>query len=580
MIRRRRRTPRVPPARAASTTRAWAASQVIRWPAILLFAAAIAAMAAVETGADGTSSGATPADGSAASTVGDADALASAWYCAAGSIVEGGVGDHVVILANAGNAEADVTLTIVPVLAPEPIEIDLDGATDDATADDGTTDDGSTDDGSTDDATTEADDPGDPLDTIDDSIGRTPQAVLLDVVDESVVVPAHSIVRVRLADVEGVGGEFAAALVESDLGDLLVEHQISGPAGDAIAPCASSSSANWYFGAGTTRKGSQQYLAVFNPFPGDAVVDITLTVDGVRRSPRAYDGLVVPSGAVVPVDISNVVTLFDSVAATVSARTGRIVVDRLLVFDGSEGPAGLSVSTGLADPAGVWALPGGVADAPTAIVVYNPSENVEAVVDVELHPVTAADMVVEPVGVTVRPGHAEIVVLDEGAERITTGRVVDGSDRITDGTPFWVAVRQVRGGPVVVERLVVADAGSGWAAAASPATSVSATRHLFTTGSGGGAIAIAHPATDRIALADLTVHVDGEVFSVETIELSPGDRIVVDFAAFGIPPDALVVLDTSEPVVVERRVDVDAGSAWSPVAAQGTGMRALQIPFG
>lgn len=532
------------------------AIKVIRWPAILLLAAALASMVALDTSDDEADSATGPVERTIAAVVGSPDSLASTWYCSAGSIVEGGVGDHVVILANPSDLDALISMTIVPVLAPQPITLDL--GTGDADGDGGapTTDD------------------------LADTVGQAPQAVVLDTVRHPAVVQPHSVQRIRLADVEGVGGEFAAVLVESDLGDLVVEHELTGPTGSSTAPCASSSSKEWFFAAGTTRKGVREYLSIYNPFPGDAVVDITLAVDGVLRSPRAYDGLVVPSGAVVPVDLSAVVTLFDSVAAKVSARTGRVVVDRLVSADGTEGPVGLSVAPGAASAAATWVLPGGLASGPTAIAIYNPSPTDDAIVDVELRPEAALSVIVEPIGVTVRPGRTELVVVADGAEMITTGRVVDASGRLAGDAPFWLAVRRLSGADVVVERLVIADTTSASSTAAAPATSVAATTHMFTSGTGIGGFAVAHPARDRLALIEITVAAGGELFSIAPIELGASDRRILDFESLGIPPNALVMVETSEPVYVERRIETQSGWAWSPVLPQVTSLVELEIPFG
>ena len=79
---------------------------------------------------------------------------------------------------------------------------------------------------------------------------------------------------------------------------------------------------------------------LFNPFPDDAIVDgVFSTEDGIRQ-PERFDGLVVPGRGTVAVDLGDDVTRREEVAATITARNGRIVVDRILRLDGRRRPEG------------------------------------------------------------------------------------------------------------------------------------------------------------------------------------------------------------------------------------------------
>ena len=51
---------------------------------------------------------------------------------------------------------------------------------------------------------------------------------------------------------------------------------------------------DWYFADGTTVRGTQQYLALFNPFGDDAIVDVTFLTDTGVQEPDALQGVVVP----------------------------------------------------------------------------------------------------------------------------------------------------------------------------------------------------------------------------------------------------------------------------------------------
>lgn len=523
---------------------------VTRWPALLLLFAAVVGLIVLDAGTDDPETATADGDRTEralVAAVGDPGSLSSSWYCSGGTVVEEGYADHTLLLGNPSDLVATVSLTIHPVLAPEPIQLDIEAAED--------------------------------LTGSDTTI-PPPQATVLDPVETRLEIPARSVERLRLADVAGVTGEHAAALIESDVGELVVEHQVAGPSGTAQAPCASGSSDRWFFAAGTSRKGARQVISLFNPFPGDAVVDLVFAADNLFRSPQVFDGLVVPSGSVLPVDISEVVTLFDVVSTEVQVRSGRIVADQLLRFDGSEGPEGLSVTPGAAAPSDLWVLPAGSTDgAAEALVVTNPSTDFDAKVDIELAVEAADGVVVEPIGLTIRPGRSEVVVLGGGADQITAERSLDASERVPDGLDYWVVVRSTNDLPVTVQRLVLAPADSPVMSSASSATDIAATRHYVLSGSGQGSISIAHPALDRLATVDITVLVDGEAFSIEPTEIAAGGRVTIDLAAAGVVADAVVVIDTSEPTFVERRLMLDGRSVAGPALPAASSAVELEVPL-
>ena len=512
--------------------------KVVRWPAILLLAAAVVAMTIV-SGDDDDGSATAAVDRPVVPTAGEASSLSSTWYCAAGTIIQDGFADHELIIANPSPSAADVRLTVFPVLAPAPIQIDL----------------------------------GD-NDVSGELVLNPPEAVALDQVGVSLEVPPYTVRRARVAELEGVAGEHAAVLVEADVGNMVVEHVLTGPSGVGAAPCGSTSAGAAYFAAGTTRKGAREVLSIFNPFPGDAVVDITFTTDAGPRTPQIYDGLVIPSGTILPVDITDVVTLFDQVSAAIDVRIGRVISDRLLVVDGSEGPGGVSVAVGAPQPADAWVFassaPEGAVD---AITIHNPSTTDEASVDVEIFlDLPEFNGRVEPVGLTIRPGRTETVALTPGAELVSSGRVVDASARIPDDVGYWAAVRSLNGVDIVADHLTIATTPEPVAVSASPGAPVAATRHYAATLTGQGELVVVNPAEDRIAVLDVTVYRDEQVFSVASLEVSRLSRLVLDLAALGVPPDAVLEIVSTEPVFAERRAPAgDAGSVtMQTVVAAGT----------
>lgn len=234
---------------------------------------------------------------------------------------------------------------------------------------------------------------------------------------------------------------YAAALVEVDGGDVVVFHQVSGPAGTDTSACSSSAAPVWSFADGTTVQGAQETLAIFNPFPDDAVVDITFATDDGRRAPEDYEGLVVPSGEVVAADVTATVTVREHVSATVAARTGRVVVDRIQSFDGSTGAAGLTVTLGAPEPALAWAwadglVGGGVSE---RFTVYNPTDD-RAEVSLAIFPTDDA-IAIEPFELTIPPRSFGIVDTEQLQGRL-------GEDPVLHGA----VLRSINAVPVVAER--------------------------------------------------------------------------------------------------------------------------------
>ena len=87
------------------------------------------------------------------------------------------------------------------------------------------------------------------------------------------------------------------------------------------------------------RRRWRELLALFNPFPDDVIVDITFTTPEGVRSPPEFDGFVIPGQRVIAIDVGAVVSRHPQVSASIVARTGRLVVERLQSFDGTDGPA-------------------------------------------------------------------------------------------------------------------------------------------------------------------------------------------------------------------------------------------------
>ena len=83
-------------------------------------------------------------------------------------------------------------------------------------------------------------------------------------------------------------------VVEIVGGQAIVSHELVGQGDLAVEPCARAASTDWYFANGTTVRGSQQFLVLFNPFGDDAIVDVTFVTDSGVMEPDQTQGIVVP----------------------------------------------------------------------------------------------------------------------------------------------------------------------------------------------------------------------------------------------------------------------------------------------
>ncbi len=427
-------------------------------------------------------------------------ALSSTWYCAAGTASLGGAADMMVAVANPGPRALTTDVTVVP----------------------------------------------------ESGRSRT----------RRVVAPPHGRVRVPLRSV--VTARYAAALVEVRGGSVSVDREVVGRAGYEAGPCAASSSDRWYFAAGSTLRGAQEYLALFNPYPDDTSVDMTFMTEQGSRAPRRLQAFPVPGRSLRVIHLnSERVNRHSLLAAEVVARSGRLVVDRLQVFDGTgdpvgsgEGgvektaaPQGLTVSGGVTRPVRIWAFPaaGKVLGEREQIVVSNPTDR-DAQVDVAI---TLDD--------PRRNGRLDPFPLSIPAHGVKSLDVTDQAT-VPDKVGHSLTVRSTNGVPVVAERVLTG--GKPWrriGATTGPGSPLEATTWLLAAGgvtSDTTEQLVVQNLSGRSARADVIVLggtkplADPKLRDVEV----PGNgrtTILLDrLQRSGLP----VELRASHPVVVERAI--------------------------
>src|SRR5258706_10935834 len=103
--------------------------------------------------------------------------------------------------------------------------------------------------------------------------------------------PAHT--RVVLKPSAALKATYASATVELDGGQAAVEWVALGPYGSSTIPCTTGTSDTWYFAEGATTRDAIEAIVLNNPFPADAVVDLSFTTEDGHTSPESVTSLAV-----------------------------------------------------------------------------------------------------------------------------------------------------------------------------------------------------------------------------------------------------------------------------------------------
>jgi hypothetical protein len=369
-------------------------------------------------------------------------------------------------------------------------------------------------------------------------------------------------------------------------GEVVVEHRVKGEHGGDTGPCATTAASTWHLASGTTARDARDIVAVFNPYPTNVTVDAEFTNEEGRRAPVRFQGLPVPAGSVIGIDVGLDVTRSDQVAATFEAHGGRVVVERLQELDGSLGARGLSLALAAPEATQTWVLADGEADAPATtteadsevtaterLVVYNPGEE-RAEAQVQLVP--AADEEVPPppaFGLSISAGGYEVV--DVGSE-----------DRLPPGVAHATVVRSTNGRPVVVERVTAdhppapedgASDPGGNGTTSTSGSPLAADRWAFATVADPTAGAttefvVFNPDPEesvqvRVVLRRQTSSGDDEDDDTDVaaedpldpVSVPPGGRAVIAVDAERAATARAALVDADGPVVVERVVRLSDG---------------------
>ncbi len=448
-------------------------------------------------------------------------ALSSTWYCAGGTADDEAFADHVILILNPTDAEATVTLTTyagvvaAPTVTVDPDDLD---STDDTTTTTAASDETST--------------------SASAATRPEPTVQTLDIGPQS---------RERIVLAEIVDAPIASALVESAVGGIVVEHEVRSVHGSDSKPCATAAAPEWHFAWGDTTVDSRELLVLFNPFPQDAIVDGRFSTEDGTREPVRFDGLVVPGRGTIGVDLGDDVTRREEVAATITTRSGRIVVDRIVRRNG-DADRGLTVQLGVPRAQQAWVFPDGYRseEVREEFVVYNPGDEVAEAEIAFVVDEPETNGIPEPIELSLAPGTHQVV--DVAAE-----------DRVPAEVGHSAVVRSVNGVAVVAERVVYSDRTNRRGVTVTTGSPVESESWTFAAGAADGEndefLVLVNLDSQVLTEVDIEVIAGGQrlpVAGLTDIELGPGERRVVSLDENTESATLPLEVRSTEPIVVER----------------------------
>ncbi len=198
-------------------------------------------------------------------------------------------------------------------------------------------------------------------------------------------------------------GTYVSAMVELGGGGGFVEQTAQHTDGDAVSPCANSTSSTWYFADNYTMGDSKEDIVVTNPFPDDAILNFTFANKDGTHSPNVLQGVPVLAHSVLIVNQETLLKDEAIYAVSVVASRGRVIAAR--AQDYAEERRGFSMSLGAPAASPEWWFAGGWKDAANfeRFSIYNPTDQ-----DTQVQPVffgvqdptfaNAADIIDVPAG--------------------------------------------------------------------------------------------------------------------------------------------------------------------------------------
>lgn len=377
-------------------------------------------------------------------------------------------------------------------------------------------------------------------------------------------VPSNTVVTKKREELGAPG----SLTVESFGGQVVVEEGIERADGLDTTPCATRTSPHWYFAAGTTPRGVQQWLVIDNPYASDAKVDVTLrTSSGVRR-PDLLQNLDITRRSRNVIAIHDIAVRQDRVAVEVDTEFGSVVAAQTLVYTSAAGTPGVAVSIGSPIAATDWRFPGGVAQTgSTGWVAIANVGDADAQVDVQPTAETSTQTL-PATTLTVAQDDVAWVQLGQCAGTATKACVP-----LPVGMRYSLDVRSEQSVSIVAQTLTrFGDAPDLVGTVTSPGAVAPARSWAFARSRVGGerttTLSLFNPAAAPAVVGVGLVH-DGSVDrprALQNVTVPPGREVTLTVVGGRTPSthDAALTVDSNAPIFVQRSI-VATGEAVSSI---------------
>jgi hypothetical protein len=306
---------------------------------------------------------------------------------------------------------------------------------------------------------------------------------------------------------------------------------------------------------GTTTIDSTYQLLVLNPFPDDAIVDVSFAADDGFRGPTPLQGWVVKARSLRVIDVAATIQRDQLVSASVVARNGRVVVGRFQTLPYA--PRKGLVAT-LAEPsvgAQWWFANGEKGDGvDERVILYNPLDT-DSSADVTVFPADPAAGAPVPLKYTI-PSKQRVEVDLSSIDGVPAGR-------------HSIAVATDPDRPVVAERVLDLVGKDRTATTVQAGSRVAASRWyvpIAAPGGGTNVLTVVNVTGVDTSIGVSTLGTAGEspVPDLQNLQVPAGAAVQLPLQDHGVAGQPVVVTADGQ-VVVEQFVVPPAGSpgAWS-----------------
>jgi hypothetical protein len=388
----------------------------------------------------------------------------------------------------------------------------------------------------------------------------------------TITVPGHSLRSFNRATLVDVTEDAAPTdetrlpsgplVVEPMSPDVVVQQGLESESALDVMTCATTTSADWYFAAGTTVRGVKQWLVLDNPLSTDARVDVEVRSEvGLRLLPN-LQGIDVPGRSRVVVRVHEEAIRNERVAVAVHAELGRVVASQTMQFEAESGPPGVASTVGTLAPAERWWFTDGraVPDAVQRVAIAN------------LGPIDTQAIVQALIGSAGIVAPVSMTVPANGVSWVQVGNCEQGVDdclRVPDDRAYELVVSDSQT-PVVAQTFSRFGAGTGSLGATTSTGSTEPGRRWVVART--RAIAGQSTSVSVMAPGPREAYVDVEVVhaggvdrprALQGLRVAASARAVLRASALP-DDDAALVITSDEPVVVESTIFASREATRSP----------------